>query len=101
MTAATGQELWRKIHAFAKSTKSVSEQELFFSYWMLEVHSSIGCETCFKKVVRFLKLWPADFGKGFHLWSICLHEYVNKELAKPMFAPNLTLAPLRQRGIIQ
>lgn len=101
MTAATGQELWRKIHIFAKGSKSVLEQELFFSYWMAEVHSGIGCESCFKKIGFFLKQWPTDFGKGFHLWSMCLHEYVNKELGKPMFAPNLTLAPLRNRGIIQ
>lgn len=101
MTAATGRELWKKIHSFSKGSTSVSEQEVFFSYWMAEVESALSCKSCFQKVKWFLKQWPVSFGGNFHLWILCLHDYVNKEMGKPYHFPHLTLDLLTQHGIVQ
>lgn len=101
MDANRGRRLWQILHLYAKHQKSGLDQQIFYSEWLAEVKKEIGCESCFNKVVWFVKKWPVDYGEGFYLWSICLHDYVNKELGRKLFFPELTLEPLRKYGIIQ
>lgn len=89
--------LWEQLHTFARGQKI--SQDLFLNAWLADVQSMLNCETCFKKLVRFVQLWPPD--SDLNLWAICLHDYVNKEMGKPLFFPELTLAPLFKRGITQ
>lgn len=96
-----GPGLWSALHVAGKDLISSNSQKIFFECWIFQVEGDIGCETCFKKLQWFLKMWPVDYGEGFYLWGICLHDFVNKELGRPFFYPNLTLEPLRGRGIIQ
>lgn len=98
MDAKAGNELWKQLHEFAETRRYAG---LFFEKWMLEVKANIGCETCFKKLHWFLKKWPVDYGNGFQLWAWSLHDFVNKELGRPLYYPEKTLEPLMQRGIIQ
>lgn len=98
MDALAGRMLWKRLHEFAEEGIYAGR---FFEKWMLEVKANIGCETCFKKLVWFLKKWPVDYGNGFQLWAFCLHDFINKELGKPLHFPELTLDPLIIRGIIQ
>lgn len=101
MDASRGRQLWRVLHLYASHPNVSLDQQIFFSEWLAEVQKSLGCESCFKKVVWFQVKWPVDYGENFYLWSICLHDYVNKELGRPLFLPNLTLEPLTKRGILQ
>ncbi len=93
-------ELWRQLHIFAGLKKPLRAQEVFLGDWLENVEAQLDCGSCFRKVKRFLKLWPIEYGEGLWLWSVCLHDYVNKELGRALFLPHLTLAPLRTRGII-
>lgn len=99
MDAPTGRILWLQLHGAAKwnSTK----QRAFLYIWQERVKFNLGCNTCYKKVDYFISKWPPEFGNGFDLWATCLHDYINKELGKPFFAPHLTVVPLTQKGIIQ
>lgn len=99
MSPQTGNALWAQLHLVAKQT--TARQEVFFPVWMDRVKFNLGCVSCGKKLDWFCKLWPVAYGKEFWLWSICLHDYVNKEMGRPLFHPDLTLAPLRSKGLIQ
>lgn len=96
----TGRLLWAQLHMFAAQRAS-DAQKAFLPVWLERVKFNLGCVSCYKKTERFISLWPPDFGKGFELWANCLHDYVNKELGKPLWAPHLTLEPLKLKGIIQ
>lgn len=100
MHATEGRRLWKGLHTFAENVFDGNTQRMFFSLWFSEVEGALGCSSCFRKLKWFREKWPEDYGQGFGLWSQCLHDYVNKELGKPLFLPDLTLAPLRLRGII-
>jgi hypothetical protein len=101
MDARKGQELWKRLHDFAQANESSPQaQESFFVDWFLEVEAAIGCASCYRKLFRFVKFWPPDFGGNFYFWTICLHDYVNKELGKPLHFPELTIAPLRLIGLM-
>lgn len=93
--------LWGELHSFGKQEHTLSQQMLFFAEWLASVEAMLGCATCFKKVKLFLSKWPVDYGEGFHLWGICLHDYVNKDLGRNLFYPQFTIAPLTSRGILQ
>jgi len=93
--------LWSELHAHAKELQSPTAQRMFLTRWLAEAKAVSGCTSCWKKVERFCQLWPVDYGDGLWLWTICLHDYVNKDLGKPLFYPQLTLAPLLEKGIIQ
>ena len=99
MRAEVGNALWESLHQAARFT--VAEQQTFFPSWLEMVRAQLGCKSCEWKLDRFMRLWQVDYGEGFYMWSICLHDYVNKELGKGLFFPNLTLAPLAYYGIIQ
>ncbi len=101
MHADTGRALWFAIHNYAELIKDEQRQREVFALWVKDVELTIGCKSCFKKLERFMKLWPVAYGEGLYLWSICLHDFVNKELGRKLFYPELTLAPLMQKGIIQ
>lgn len=93
--------LWIELHAHAKELQSETAQRMFMTRWLAEAEKATGCTSCWKKVERFCRLWPVAYGAGLWLWSVCLHDYVNKELGKGLFYPQLTLAPLFAKGIIQ
>lgn len=99
MDALTGRILWFQLHTAGKW--SSDKQRAFLYVWLERVKFNLGCSTCFKKVDWFISKWEPEYGKGFDMWAMCLHDYVNKELGKPLFAPHLTLEPLAKRGIIQ
>lgn len=101
MDAVKGRQLWRVIHLYAKHPNVSQDQQIFYSEWLAEVKNVIGCESCFKKVKWFEQKWPVEYGEHFYLWSICLHDYVNKELGRALFFPDLTLEPLKQHCILQ
>ncbi len=94
-------KLWRQLHHFGLLDYDPKDQEAFFTEWVQSVSNVIQCTTCFRKLLFFLNHWPVDYGEGFYLWGLCLHDYINKELGKPLFYPNSTLEPLRLHGIIQ
>lgn len=93
--------LWSELHEFANKVKVGQDQLLFMSTWLHKSFMALGCVSCWFKVKRFCDLWPIAYGEELYLWSICLHDYVNKEMGKPLFYPELTLAPLRAKGILQ
>lgn len=99
MHVDTARGLWAALHRY--SQKSEREQRIDFHFWLIEVESTIGCETCFRKLQWFLKMWPVEFGEHFWLWSICLHDFVNKQLGRKLFYPDLTVEPLTAKGIFQ
>lgn len=101
MDTATAHNLWNELHMQSERLKVDLDQERFFANWFNKVKSALGCTSCWKKIEWFCQRWPVLYGSCFWLWSICLHDYVNKELGKPLFYPNLTLAPLTQKGMIQ
>jgi len=101
MHQITAHILWLELHTEAKRLKSNLAQKMFMLAWMAEAKASLGCSSCWQKVEWFCQHWPVAYGKDLWLWSICLHDYVNKELGKPLFYPQLTLAPLTRKGIIQ
>lgn len=94
-------KLWYELHTFAKEIKVSSAQLSFVENWLQRAHATLGCPSCWWKVRNFCRAWPVSYGDDLYLWSICLHDYVNKEMGKALFYPELTLAPLRLRGIIQ
>lgn len=96
-----GAELWKLLHETAKEEKDTVKQHNFMCSWWLKVEYLLGCASCFRKLKRFIDRWPVDFGEGFYLWTICLHDFVNKEMGRKLFYPKFTLAPLTERGIIQ
>lgn len=98
---AVARRLWSELHTAAKGLKSNLDQISFMVKWMDEAKDAIECTSCWAKVKRFCGLWPIAYGEELWLWSICLHDYVNKELGRPLFRPDLTLAPLLAKGIIQ
>lgn len=93
--------MWQELHEFAGIKKDILDQISFVENWLQAVHEEIDCNSCWWKVRNFCRLWPVAYGEDLYLWSICLHDYVNKEMGKPLFYPDLTLAPLKARGIIQ
>lgn len=99
MNALGGQKLWGELHQAA--TLSPSDQLMFFTFWLNQVREELGCVSCYRKLTWFLGMWQPDFGEGFKLWGFCLHDFVNKELGKPFFHPEVTLDPLTRRGIIR
>lgn len=99
MNAHTGRELWKQLHEIPLA--GVSFQEYIFPLWMESVKALLECPSCFRKIIFFLRKWPVEYGEGFDLWAKCLHDYVNKELGKPLFFKELTLEPLKERGIVQ
>lgn len=101
MTAIEGRRLWGELHEFARGSKLRHDQLTFFPRWLAEVEQTLGCVSCFWKVERFCKLWPVAYGEEFELWATCLHDYVNKEMGRNLVYPDLTLAPLKAKGIIQ
>lgn len=101
MDVAKARRLWIDLHDFAQRVKVRHDQLSFMDNWLNEAHSIVDCASCWWKVVRFCNLWPIEYGDGLYLWSICLHDYVNKELGRVLFYPDLTLEPLIKRGIIQ
>ena len=98
MTPEVGTGLWIELH---EGVKVSLDQKMFVSAWLTKAKGLLGCSSCWIKVNRFLKLWPVDSIENGVLWAACLHDFVNKELGKPLHLPNITLAPLRQRGIFQ
>jgi len=100
MEAEKGRELWASLHTFAGMRETPDMQLVFMEDWLAKVGVAMGCPTCFHKVVRFTRRWAPDYGEGFETWAFCLHDYINKELGKKMFKPELTLALLLQKGII-
>jgi len=100
MEAITGRILWEQLHHIMPRMH-VKGQRIAFEQWLRRVKFNMGCTTCFKKVEWFMEKWPVEFGTGFIQWGTCLHDYVNKELGKPLWAPHLTLEPLTKKGIIQ
>lgn len=93
--------LWLELHEFAKKVKVRHDQLSFIAVWLRDTHDALDCGSCWNKLVWFCKKWPIAYGEEFYLWSICLHDYVNKEMGRPLFYPELTLAPLTARDIIQ
>lgn len=93
--------LWSELHAESKELRSELAQMMFMTRWLEEAKACLGCSSCWQKVERFCTLWPVAYGEDLWLWSICLHDYVNKEMGKPLFYPDLTLAPLTAKGIVQ
>lgn len=98
MNQVVGRLLWQELHHVAQ--RPIAHQQVYFPRWANKV-SFAGCSTCSIHLRKFVEKWPPDFGKGFKLWAMCFHDYVNKQMAKPLFAPHLTLAPLKEHGIIQ
>lgn len=94
-------ELWRQLHEFGTSNDTPKEQNEFILEWICSVKKLIRCKSCFRKLVVFLLRWPVEYGEGFYLWGLCLHDYINKELGKRLFYSQLTLTPLMGKGIIQ
>lgn len=90
--------LWHELHEFMGTE---DQQKAFFSAWLSRVELMLGCASCFKKVRQFVSYWPVDYGEGFHFWGICLHDSVNKDLGRSLFYPEITVAPLTRRGILQ
>lgn len=101
MDALIGRALWFELHSKAGELKVDLGQISFMADWSARAEAALGCRSCWWKVERFCKLWPIAYGADFYLWSICLHDYVNKELGRPFFFPELTLAPMTAKGIIQ
>lgn len=99
--ANTARHFWNELHTNAKGLKSNLDQKRFMANWLLDVEAALGCSSCWGKVKRFCARWPVAYGEELWLWSICLHDYVNKEMGRPLFYPDITLAPLKQKGIIQ
>ncbi len=99
MDTQTGRILWYQLHCAADN--NMIAQKGFIPVWLDRVKFNLGCTSCYKKLEWFMSKWPPEYGKGFDLWVTCLHDYMNKELGKPLFAPHLTLEPLTQKGIIQ
>lgn len=99
MDARTGRFLWEQLHFHFP--KYIGSQGVAFHLWLDRVKFNLGCNACYKKLEWYVIKWPPEFGKGFELWAMCLHDYVNKELGKPLFAQHLTLEPLTRKGILQ
>lgn len=93
--------LWSELHSMAREEISPSSQRMFMQRWLEETKALAACPSCWWKVERFCTHWPVAYGADLWLWSVCLHDYVNKELGKPLFYPELTLAPLTAKGILQ
>lgn len=100
MDQATARRMWYCLHRFARREKARVNQVAFVEKWLSDVEAKLGCTSCFWKVKRFCDLWPVAYGEELWLWSICLHDYVNKELGRSLFHPDITLAPLMAKGII-
>lgn len=94
--------LWYELHLFQSGQKiDLDQQKTFFAGWLVRVENLLDCSTCFRKLKWFLSKWPVDYGEGFHTWGICLHDFVNKQLGRKLFYPEISLAPLTKHGIIQ
>ena len=91
--------LWKELHEF--NSKVSLDQVSFMCQWLPSVKFLLGCESCFRKLEYFMRLWPVEYGEGFQTWGICLHDYVNKELGRNLFYPDLTRPLLAAKGIIQ
>ena len=92
---------WADLHEIGLAVDSPSSQRVFMLDWFRYVRDVIDCQSCLWKLALFLDRWPVEYGEGFYLWGVCLHDYVNKELGKKLFYPELTLAPLTKKGILQ
>lgn len=101
INVAVTRQLWHELHTRAECWKFDLDQKTFVANWLSDVEDTLGCASCWSKVKLFCKLYPVDYGQELWLWSICLHDYVNKEMGHPLFYPDLTLAPLRLKGLIQ
>jgi hypothetical protein len=91
--------LWGELHSH--SSKSNHDQVLFLSSWLKRVREILTCSTCYAKVERFKNLYQPDYGEGFHFWGVCLHDFVNRELGRPLHRPDLTIPVLTSKGIFQ
>ncbi len=108
MDVTRARQLWHDLHHFADiaaiyvdNVEVDLDQQGFMSNWFAHVKATLECSSCWRKVEYFCRLWPVAYGDGLRLWSICLHDYVNKELGRPLYHPDLTLAPLTEKGIVQ
>lgn len=101
MQVSTGRMLWGVLHEYSENPGNAQHKQAFLEQWFTQVKESLGCASCFKKLERFQRLWPTPDGEELYLWGLCLHDYVNKELGKPLHFPESTLAPLKQKGIVQ
>lgn len=100
--ASKGRALWGELHAVGRREKiNLAQQKAFFAAWLMKVETLLTCQSCFRKLSFFVSKWPVDYGEGFHVWGICLHDYVNKELGRDLFHPEISIALLTRRGIIQ
>lgn len=101
MQQSTGRLLWGVLHEFASNHSTLAQRRVFLSSWFQQVKQHLGCATCFKKLERFQKHWHFDQAEDFYIWTVCLHDYVNKELGKPLYRPKYTLVLLKRKGIVQ
>lgn len=101
MDLPTAHRLWSELHTAAKELKTGLDQISFMAKWAIEAEAALGCGSCWKRVKWFCSKYPITYGSELWLWTICLHDFVNKEVGRPLFYPDLTLARLKLKGIIQ
>lgn len=89
MTHTTGRELWQRLHAHADSYDPSKRLETlnWLASWGREVEAaSDKCRSCFTKWQRLCERHPPDLGsrEDFQRWTIAAHDWINRELGKPM-----------------
>jgi len=101
MQPHAGRWLWWQLHTFTeKIDQSPEQRKAWLANWFATVKKLLGCDSCYKKLERFCNLWEPPLNGDLHAWGMCLHDYVNHELGRGLAYPELTLAPLKERGIV-
>ena len=98
MNAVQGRTLWIALHAAAQMEATPESRERFHAVWRELVRENLPCASCFRKLEYFERKWPPDTA-DFYTWSLCLHDFVNQQLGRPLFHPQITREPLRARGL--
>jgi FAD-linked sulfhydryl oxidase len=92
MNAATGNALWRLLHAYAlgypKQADDAAKQgaALFLETWSgLVEENSTGCGSCHRKWKLLVQRHPPDLSgrEIFYQWTSAAHDWINRELGKP------------------
>lgn len=93
MIPAVGNALWTLLHAFALSYPEIADDAakqgaaLFLEAWEgLVEKNSAGCGSCHRKWKLLVSRHPPKLGGSaeFYGWTVSVHDWVNRELGKPM-----------------
>lgn len=100
MNPATGNALWLMLHGYALEYPEMADDAAkaaagaFLAEWSQSVaEHSTKCGSCHKKWCLLVSRHPPDMAgrDAFWKWTVAAHDWVNRELGKPIHATTISL----------